>query len=168
MAIPSTQRERLRLGTSKTTLSVTVCFCQARTGLEAKVHVFQCCSADIFSLPTDTQRDWDKHRGSGPQVFLWERTRCIPAAGTCLGGQCMGSNHHKLDHLCYFVFDSRKWWIPEGTSCLSFVTIHLWVSLREPALNSISMEMRGCMDQDTYRGKTYKEFSYFMLKRAQI
>lgn len=63
----------------------------------------------------------------------------------------MGDNHHELDHLCYFVFDSHRLWIPEGTSCLSFATINPCVSLQEPVLNSDSMEMRGCMGQDRDR-----------------
>lgn len=167
MGISSTQRERLRV--SPKLWQVFLCAIrQVRTGLETKVQVLWCCSADVCSLPTGTQSDCDEHRGLGLQVFLWESTWCIPAAGTCLGRQCMGGKNHELDHLCYFVFDSHKWWIPEGASCLSFVTIHPWVSLREPALNSISMEVRDSMGQGRHRGKMYKEFSYFVLKREQI
>lgn len=132
MGIPSTQRETLRVRISKTTAAVTGCFSQAisqvRTGLETKVPVFWCCSADICSLPTDTQRDCDKHRGLGPQVFLWERTGCIQLHGLFWADSVQGTTTIS--------------WIICGTLCLILINDG---SLKEFLASPLSQFTCGCL-----------------------
>lgn len=103
--------------------------------------------------PTSAQRDRDEHRHFGPQVFPWERAGFIPAAGTELGRQCRGATTVGRIIFAALCFIPIKEGPLKELRASPWITIHLWVSVPESALISISREMRGCMGQGRHAGK---------------